>query len=179
MKKENKKPSFKTKKQPKEFDDSVLEIRRVTRVVSGGKRMSFRAVVAIGDKKGRVGVGVGKGSDVANSIREAKNDAKKNLIKINLKDNRTIPYDVEDKYGAAKIRLKPVPEGHGLIAGGAARVVLDLVGIKDITAKLLGGNNKLNTAMATITALKEFKKTKEENESEEEKEENKNENKNE
>jgi small subunit ribosomal protein S5 len=176
MKKENKKPSFETRKQPKEFDDSVLEIRRVTRVVSGGKRMSFRAVVAIGDRKGRVGVGVGKGSDVANSIREAKNDAKKNLIKINLKDNRTIPYDVENKYGAAKIRIKPVPEGHGLIAGGAARIVLDLVGVKDITAKLLGGsNNKLNNAMATITALKEFKKTKEESENEEEKEENKNE----
>lgn len=145
-------------KKQKDFDDSVLEIRRVTRVIAGGKRMSFRAVVAIGDRKGKVGVGVGKGSDVANSIREARNDAKKNLIKIPLKENRTIPYDVETKYGAAKIRIKPVPEGHGLIAGGAARIVLDLVGIKDITAKLLGGSkNKLNNAMATIKALEKFK----------------------
>ncbi len=138
--------------------------------------MSFRAVVILGDRKGKVGVGVGKGSDVANSIREARNDAKKKMIKVPLKDNRTIPYDVEVKYGAAKIRMKPVPEGHGLIAGGAARIVLDLAGVKDITAKLLGGSkNKLNNAMATITALKSFKnlEKKEEEKTEEKSEENK------
>lgn len=154
-------------KKQKEFDDSVLEIRRVTRVIAGGKRMSFRAVVVIGDRKGKVGVGIGKGADVANSIREAKADAKKNMVKVSLKDNRTIPYDTEVRYGAAKIRLKPVPEGHGLIAGGSARIVLDLAGIKDITAKLLGGsNNKLNNAMATLNALKKFEGIKPEKEEE-------------
>ena len=145
------------KKQKKEYEDNVIEIRRVTRVVAGGKRMSFRAVVVIGNRKGKVGVGVGKSTDVSDSIRKAKADAKKHLIQILLKDNRTILYDVDAKYNAARIRIKPVPEGHGLIAGGSARTVLDLVGIKDISAKLLGTTkNKLNNAMVAVEALKEF-----------------------
>ncbi|HMB17301.1 MAG TPA: 30S ribosomal protein S5 [Candidatus Paceibacterota bacterium] len=157
MAKKKSKNKKKKKGKDKEFDDDVLEIRRVTRVVSGGKRMSFRATVVVGNRKGKVGVAIGKGTDVADSIRKAKNRAKKQMIKVPLKDNRTVPYDVDVKKGAAEIRLKPVPEGHGLIAGGAARVVLDLAGVKDISAKLLGGtNNKLNNARVTVEALRRF-----------------------
>lgn len=140
-----------------EFRDKVLEVRRVTRVMAGGKRFSFRTTVVIGDGKGRVGVGIAKGLDVAASVEKAKRQAQKNLIKVILKDNRTIPYDVEAKYGAARVRIKPARLNHGLIAGGSARVVLEMVGIKDISAKILGRTtNKLANAMATIEALKKL-----------------------
>lgn len=140
-----------------EFRDKVLEVRRVTRVMAGGKRFSFRTTVVIGDGKGRVGVGIAKGLDVAASVEKAKRQAQKNLIKVTMKDNRTIPYDVEAKYGAARVRIKPARLNHGLIAGGSARIVLELVGIKDISAKILGRTtNKLANAMATIEALKKL-----------------------
>ena len=141
-----------------EFKERVLEIRRVTRVVAGGKRFSFRATVIIGNQKGKVGLGIAKGLDVVSAINKAKTQARKNLVLISLKDSRTIFYDVEAKYGAAKVRLKPVRINHGLIAGGACRVVLELVGIKDISAKILGRtSNKIANARATIQALKKFK----------------------
>lgn len=141
-----------------EFADKLLEIRRVTRVMAGGKRMSFRAVIVLGNKKGKVGVGVGKGSDVAQSVQKAKRDAQKNIIFVSLRNDRTIYYDAEAKYGAAKVRIKPARENHGLIAGSSARAVLELVGIKDISAKILGRTtNKLANAMATIEALKKIK----------------------
>lgn len=147
------------KKEVSEFEDRVLEVRRVSRVMAGGKRFSFRSTVVSGNRKGRVGVGIGKGNDVADSIRKAKADAEKNMTTFALKDGRTIPYDVEVKKGAARVRLKPTSEGHGLIAGGAARVVLDLAGIKDISAKIVGATtNKLSNARATVKALSEFKK---------------------
>ncbi len=140
-----------------EFRDKVLEVRRVTRVMAGGKRFSFRTTVVVGDGKGRVGVGIAKGLDVAASVEKAKRQAQKNLIKVVMKDNRTIPYDVEAKYGAARVRIKPARLNHGLIAGGSARVVLEMVGIKDISAKILGRTtNKLANAMATIEALKKL-----------------------
>jgi small subunit ribosomal protein S5 len=162
IKNSSKNKKYKDKNKDKEFEDKVLEIRRVTRVVSGGKRMSFRATVVVGDKKGKVGVAIGKGTDVADSIGKAKNKAKKQMIQVSLKDGRTIPYDIDAKLGAAKIRIKPAREGHGLIAGGAARVVLELAGIKDVSAKLLGGtNNKLSNARVTVKALNEFKDLKE------------------
>lgn len=145
-------------KKKSEFQDKVLEVRRVTRVMAGGKRFSFRATVVIGDGKGRVGVGVAKGLDVASAIQKAKRQAEKNVTKIALKDNRTILYDVEAKYSAARVRLKPARPGNGLIAGGSCRVVLELAGIKDISAKVLGRTtNKLTNAMATIEALKKIK----------------------
>ncbi|MFB6212457.1 MAG: ribosomal protein S5 [Candidatus Magasanikbacteria bacterium] len=145
------------KNQNNQLDEDVLEIRRVTRVMSGGKRFSFRAVVGVGNRDGEVGVGMGKGKDVAKAISKAKKQAKKNKIETELKEDRTIPYDIESKYGAAKVLLKPTREGHGLIAGGAVRSVLDLVGVEDISAKILGGSsNKLNNARATVKALKEF-----------------------
>lgn len=134
-----------------------MDLRRVTRVVAGGKRFRFRATIVIGDLKGRVGVGIAKGVDVASSIEKARRSAKKNLIKVNLKDDRTIPYDIEAKYGAARVLIKPAPSGHGLIAGGPVRVVLGLVGIKDVSAKILSRTtNKLTNAMATIEALKKM-----------------------
>jgi len=161
----NKKRKNKKRDKPKsEFEENVLEIRRVTRVMAGGKRFSFRATMVIGNKNGRVGVGMGKGKDVADAIGKAKADAEKNMIDVQLKDNRTIPHDVEIKHGAVRILLKPTKEGHGLIAGGPVRVVLDLAGVKDISAKMLGGtSNKLNNARGTIKALNYFKDFKLEN----------------
>jgi small subunit ribosomal protein S5 len=141
-----------------EFQEKVLEVRRVTRVVAGGKRFSFRATVVVGDKKGRVGIGIAKGLDVAAAVSKAKRQGEKNIIHIPLKEHRTIPYDVEAKYSAARVRIKPAKSGHGLIAGGAAAAVLELAGIKDISAKIMSRtSNKLTNAMATIEALKKLK----------------------
>ena len=140
-----------------EFKEKVLDMRRVVRVMAGGKRFKFRATVAIGNEKGSIGIGVGKGIDVAQAVDKAKTNAKKNLIIIKLK-NQTIPYEVYAKFSAARVLIKPAKEGHGLKAGGAVRTVLLLVGIKDATSKCLGGTkNKLTNAMATVEALKKFK----------------------
>jgi len=139
-----------------EYKEKVLDLRRVTRVVAGGKRFRFRATVVIGDEKGKVGVGIAKGLDVAQAVDKAKVNAKKKLIIVPLKD-RTIPYDVGAKFSAARVIVKPAKKGHGLKAGGAVRVVLLLAGIRDATAKCLGGTkNKLTNAMATIEALKKI-----------------------
>jgi len=143
-----------------EFQDYVLDLRRVTRVVTGGKRFRFRATVAIGDQKGRVGVGIAKGADVAQAVSKAKIKAKNNLIIVPIK-NSTIPHEVEAKFSAARVLLRPAKPGHGLLAGGAVRSVLVLSGIVDATAKCLGGTkNKLTNAMATIEALKKLKEKK-------------------
>ncbi len=140
-----------------EFKDKTLETRRVTRVMAGGKRFRFRSTVVIGDLKGRVGVGMGKGIDLQQSIQKARHNAKKNLVKVPLKDG-TIPHEVEFKFSAAKIIIKPARSGHGLMAGGAARIVLKLAGIRDATAKCLGTTtNKLTTAMATLGALESIR----------------------
>ncbi len=154
------KPLMKTRK-VSEFQEKVLEIRRVTRVMAGGKRFSFRATVVLGDGKGRVGVGVAKGMDVAASVEKAKRAAQKDMFLVPLKNGRTIPHDVDAKYSAAKVRLKPARQGHGLIAGGSVRVVLELAGVKDISAKILGRTtNKLTNALATLEALKKLKTVK-------------------
>jgi small subunit ribosomal protein S5 len=140
-----------------EYKEKVLDLRRVTRVVAGGKRFRFRVTVVIGDEKGKVGVGIAKGLDVAQAVDKAKVDAKKKLMIVPLKD-RTIPYEVEAKFSAARVIIKPAKKGHGLKAGGAVRVVLLLAGVRDATAKCLGGTkNKLTNAMATIEALKKLK----------------------
>jgi len=140
-----------------EFKEKTIDLRRVTRVVAGGKRMSFRATVILGDEKGRVGLGLGKGLDVSQAIDKAKVNAKKNLVTINLR-GRTIPHETFAKYSAATVIIKPAKLGHGLKAGGSARNVLLMVGIKDATAKILGTTkNKLTNAMATIDALKQLK----------------------
>jgi len=145
----------KGKREKPEFEQKLLDLARVTRVVKGGRRFSFRATMVIGNKKGRVGVGVGKGTDVSNAIGKAVNNAKKEMINVVI-ENGTIPYDVRIKSGSAKIMLKPAKKGRGIVAGGAVRAVVDLVGISDIVSKSLGTSNKLNVARATIEALKEI-----------------------
>lgn len=148
--------NFRTIKK-EEFREQVLDLRRVTRVTAGGKRFRFRATVIIGDERGRVGAGIAKGLDVQQAVAKAKAKAKKNVINVPLKRG-TILHEVEAKFSAARVRLKPAKSGHGLIAGGAVRVVLSLAGIRDITAKCLGRTpNKLTNALATIEALKKFK----------------------
>ena len=152
--------NFHKKISKSEFQEKVLEVRRVTRVVAGGKRFSFRATIVIGNGAGKVGVGVAKGLDVAAAVGKAKRQAEKNMIFVRLKENRTVPFDVEAKYSAARVLLKPVNKDHGLIAGGAARAVLELAGVRDVSAKILGRTtNKLTNAMATIEALKKCKST--------------------
>jgi small subunit ribosomal protein S5 len=141
-----------SRQEKSEFDHKVIDIARVARVMAGGRRFSFRAAVVIGDRKGRVGVGVGKGSDTASAIEKAINKAKKDLVKIPFRGT-TIQVDADAKFGSAKVLIKPAKEGKGLVAGGAMRIVLDYVGIKDVTAKMLGSNNKLNNARATVRAL--------------------------
>jgi small subunit ribosomal protein S5 len=145
-------------RRPDEFKERVLDMRRVTRVVAGGKRFRFRATVVVGDEKGRIGVGIAKGIDVQQAVGKANLDAKKNMIKVELKDNRTITHEVIAKYSAAHVLVKPAAKGHGLRAGGAVRVVLAFAGIKDATAKCLGRTpNKLTNALATMEALKKLK----------------------
>ncbi len=140
------------------FKDNILDLRRVARVVAGGKRMRFRATIVVGDEKGRVGVGIAKGLDVQAAVEKAKNVARRNLITVPLK-NGTIPHVVEAKFSAAHVRLRPAVSGHGIKAGGAVRVVASLAGIADITAKCLGRTpNKLTNALATIEALKKLTK---------------------
>lgn len=136
----------------REFDHKVIDIARVARVMAGGRRFSFRATVVIGDRKGKVGVGIGKGADTAVAIEKAINSAQKNMIKISI-ENGTIPVDTSGKFGSARVLLKPAREGKGLVAGGAVRTVVDFAGVENITAKMLGSNNKLNNAKATIQAL--------------------------
>ena len=141
-----------------EFKERVLDMRRVTRVVAGGKRFRFRCTLVIGDEKGRVGIGVAKGLDVQQAIAKAKSDAKKNLVVVGLKNGHTIAHEVIAKYSAAKVMVKPATKGHGLRAGGAVRFVLSFAGIKDATSKILGRTpNKLTNALATIEALKKLK----------------------
>lgn len=141
-----------------EFKEKVLDIRRVARVVAGGKRLSFRATVIIGDRKGRVGVGIGKGADVSQAISKARASAQKNMIQLELKEGRTIAHEVEAKYSAARVLIKPAKKGNGLKAGSAVRSVLYLAGIKDASAKILGRTpNKLTNALAALEALKKLK----------------------
>lgn len=144
-------------KQRDEFDEQVLDLRRVTRVTAGGKRFRFRATVIVGNGKGKVGVGVGKGPDVQAAIQKARDRAKKDLITLKLKGS-TIPHEVEAKFSAARVLIKPAERGHGLMAGGAPRVVLRLAGVRDATAKCIGKtSNKLTNALAALEALKHLK----------------------
>ncbi len=140
------------KQEPKEFEEEVIQIDRVTRVVKGGRRLRFRATVAIGNKKGRVGVGIGKSTEVQGAIKKAVAKAKKNLCKINMYGD-TIPHRIESKFKSAKVLLIPASEGTGIIAGGPVRKVVELAGIKNILSKSLGSNNKLNCVKATYKAL--------------------------
>lgn len=143
-------------REPEEFEQKLIEIRRVTRVQKGGKRMRFRALVAIGDHKGRVGYGLGKGADVSQAIAKATTAAKKRVITIPLV-KETIPHAVRLRYKAASIYLKPAPKGTGIIAGGAIRQVLMVSGVANAVAKMLGSENKVNNVKLTIKALQSLK----------------------
>lgn len=140
-----------------EFESKLLDLARVTRVSAGGKNLRFRAVVVVGNKAGKVGVGVAKGLDVAQAVDKATKAAKKNLIDV-LIINETIPHQTEAKFGAAEVLLKPQKKGRGLVAGGTVRVICTSAGIKNISSKIIGNTgNKLNNALATIIALKKLK----------------------
>jgi small subunit ribosomal protein S5 len=148
---------FNREPEKSEYEQKLLDVARIVRVVAGGRRFRFRAVVVIGDRKGQVGLGVAKGQDVSLAVEKATAKAKKHLVKIPLLEG-TIPHSVEAKYGSAKVLLKPGRLGRGIVAGGAVRVVCDLVGIENISAKIIGRtNNKLNNAQATISALLKLK----------------------
>lgn len=141
-----------------EFEQKLLDVRRTTRMIAGGRRFSFRAVVIIGNKKGKVGVGVAKGADVSMAVDKAVKQAKKYLIEVSTTKDGSISYKVEAKYSAARIMLKPAAKGRGVIAGGTVRVICNLAGIENITAKIIGSTgNKLNNARATIKALEKLK----------------------
>ena len=157
MKKDRKKGK-RGRRQKSEFDQQLLDLARVTRVVKGGRRFRFRATMVIGNRKGKVGVGVSKGTDVSIAIQKAVADAKKNMIDVNL-DGKTIAHDVRQKLASARVLLRPAKEGRGIIAGGAVRTVVELAGVKDIVSKSYGTSNKLNVARATIEALRTLKKT--------------------
>lgn len=151
MQNNRKRKKFGRREKP-EFEQKLLDLARVTRVVKGGRRFRFRATVVIGNRKGKVGVGVSKGTDVSQAIQKAFADAKKNMITVHLADN-TISHEILMKLGSARVLLKPAPEGRGIIAGGSVRSVVDLLGVRDIVSKSFGTANKLNVARATIAAL--------------------------
>lgn len=140
-----------------EFEQKIIDIARVTRVMAGGKRMRFRACVAVGNKKGRVAIGLAKGSDVTGAVTKAVNKAKKNFLDVPLV-NETIPHEILEKFGAAKILFKPAKKGRGIIAGGAVRIVLELAGVKNVTSKILGSGNKVNNVKCAMAALGNLKK---------------------
>jgi small subunit ribosomal protein S5 len=138
--------------QEKQYEEQVVSIDRVARVVKGGRRFRFRALVVVGDRKGKVGVGVSKGADVQASIAKAVEVAKKQMINVPVTKG-TIPHDITGKVSGAKVLLLPASEGTGLIAGGVVRVVLELAGVSNILSKSLGSSNKINVAYATLQAL--------------------------
>lgn len=151
--KSNKRSRRRQSKEPKDdFEQKIVDLARVTRVMAGGKRMRFRAGVVVGNQKGQVGFGVGKGKDVAMAVDKAVKRAKKNLITVPFV-NDTIPHEVNIKFNSAQVLLKPARVGRGIIAGGPVRMVLQLVGVKNIVAKMQGSKNKINNSKAVIKAL--------------------------
>jgi len=142
----------KNSRKPK-FVERLIKISRVSKVTKGGKKLSFRAIVVIGDENGNVGVGVAKADDVVNAFKKAKADGRKNLITLPLTKSLSIPHSVGGRFGACKVIMRPAIEGSGVIAGGAVRIVLEVAGVKNVIAKQLGSNNLLNNARASIVAL--------------------------
>ena len=140
-----------------ELEDKVVDIKRVSKTVKGGRKMRFAALVVVGDKNGHVGVGLGKASEVPEAIRKAKEDATKKMIEVPMNDLGSTPHDFTGFYGSSTVLLKTSPEGTGIIAGGPARIVLELAGYKNIRTKSLGSNNKQNVVLATVNGLSQLK----------------------
>ncbi|MDO5126579.1 MAG: 30S ribosomal protein S5 [Eubacteriales bacterium] len=140
-----------------ELEDRVVNIKRVTKVVKGGRNMRFATLVVVGDKNGHIGAGLGKATEIPEAIRKGKEDAIKKLVKVSINENGSIPYDWTGEFGSARVLLKSSPEGTGIIAGGPARSVLELAGYKNIRTKSLGSNNKQNVVLATIEGLSKIK----------------------
>ncbi len=151
MQKKNNDPKAKT------LEEQVIEIKSVVKVNKGGRQRRFSATVVVGDRKGQVGLGIGKANEVPDAIKKAIQAANKNVVRIPLTDNRTIAHELVGEVGAAKVVLKPASAGTGVIAGGAVRAVLELAGVRDILSKSLGSRTKYNMANATLSALKQLK----------------------
>lgn len=148
-----KKKNIKNKDQDTNWEERVVQVKRVTKVVKGGKKLSFRAILVVGNEKGQIGVGVGKASDVIGAVKKGVADAKKHLVNVPLTKSDSIPHPIEGISGAARVIIKPSAIGSGVIAGGSVRTVLELAGIKNILAKQLRSSNTLNNARAVINAL--------------------------
>ena len=140
-----------------ELEDKVVSIKRVTKVVKGGRNFRFTALVVVGDGNGHVGAGLGKASEIPEAIRKGKEDAMKKMISVSLDENASVTHDVIGKFGSASVLLKKAPEGTGVIAGGPARAVIELAGIKNIRTKCMGSRNKQNVVLATIEGLRQLK----------------------
>ena len=141
-----------------ELEDNVVTIKRVTKVVKGGRNMKFTALVVVGDKNGHVGVGLGKATEIPEAIRKGKEDAIKKLVEVPIDENGSVPHDLTGKFGSASVLIKRAPEGTGIIAGGSARAVLELAGYKNIRTKSLGSNNKQNVVLAAVNGLSNLKR---------------------
>lgn len=146
-------------REPKEFEEKIVQVNRVSKKTKGGNKRSFSVLVVVGDKKGRVGVGLGKAPDVSSAVQKATAYASKHLITVPLRQ-ASIPHEVRVKFGAAKVLLKPAPPGSGVIAGGAVRAVVEAAGIRDISSKVLGTKNQATNVYATFKALRQLRQTK-------------------
>ena len=145
------------REQKKLYEDKIISIGRVVKVTKGGRNFRFSATVAVGDRKGKVGIGTGKSKEIPVAVSKAIKEAEKNIVTVDLVDSRTISHEVIGVCGAAKVLVRPARAGRGIIAGGAARIVLELAGVRDVVSKSLGSNTQINTAKATINALQEQK----------------------
>lgn len=153
----SRKKTNKLKEKETDWQERIVQVRRVTKVVKGGKKLSFRAILIIGNEKGQVGVGVGKASDVIGAVKKAVTDSKKNLVLVPVTKNNSIPHIITGQSGAARVIIRPSAPGSGVIAGGSVRTILELAGVKNILAKQLGSSNPLNNARAATNALQQLK----------------------